>query len=1218
MIKDFVSHAEGRGVTTLTAMLKQATPFQVRTTQDLEPVLPLDPVLVLANNLLSRGSPTLASPYLQNLFSQHFLSPLQSHTHYWDDLLAACDLRMVQSMIKSGLQPDSPLSADYLDLLQWTLTPLAVAKLQKALLQLIMAGTLSLEQDQWNLLVVERDVPCGSIAIQDLSLLFRHLFILEGKGRRLPEIRLRILPGDAFVQATLNQSHHQKGFFLDQQESLQRFDACLDIAQLPAAYYPKLTRPLSPVWVQIRPETTPTQEVPSSFLFSGPLEYPPMGHYEGNLHFTFYMDQVRQSLSYLSQWVLQQDLGKNGQVAVLDRMLQGKDTLAVFPAESSHWETVTLAAFLQPGKTLITHPHPHGLEPMRRHLKALAIEGVATAENAPMDHPCLLYLITGSSLFNASLRALLNRVQALASPLAQIVAYQAESSSLWGTDYELGYTQLGRMLRTFRSHTPLPVTAWTGPTAPEAIKDIAATFHLREEALLLAPQQRFDRALKRLELVTVPFQHSEGLLNNREKELSLAKFPLIKRLLGKQLGEGESGKGIIYYAQEHPYATKSAQSLVNYLSAGESEQLEWLRLEKGATERTGTSPARQLEHFYEGQARILVQEMGQALGADHPQLAFTLHYHLPAQVEGFFQHISGGHEEAQKVIHYLLYNPQDSLAQDKFLNAQFRDHQHLEAGKAPLIALYVMDELLSEIRYPEGFFLRYLEGACREAFGIPVRLGLEEQGSPELVVYYKEASHSQAPRGGQPQEKLVGRIALADLSIRNQASPTDAHALPLLEQLQGLLRPHGSTEEILAWLKQRKCQGLEGAIQEGTGQAFTLILGASNDIPGMIIDILHAEGYGHLEESMIRQLGEVSASGETFLHLLRQVYKDTLASRIREIEYQLRHPSLNYQPARLQQTLKRLQLAPPELDLGVETRKALTQLYYKLRLTRDTRRAIFRLINLGLVTEVAMHPGQAYWVLSVVPKTGHEVLQALEAYLSRYLLPGQVPAWLEKARQRDPDTSLIRNCLFTLIDFEYREIARRRKLAGSFFRDACKRGVQGGELAFRRYLLSYVYHGFTLSPFLPLATQNGADHFATVKHYMAFFQQAPEPLRWLSPKGLAFHLIHSCRSVQRELAMENASLFLLEAMGHLIWAAGHHEASQHLELALEAYKKGFQLLAQKSEPDTWAEAIRAYKAFVMEIDPSLESWLEGAEAINYAAYYAGWLETFTQRFFDFV
>ncbi|HEU5434169.1 MAG TPA: hypothetical protein VFU81_21035, partial [Thermomicrobiales bacterium] len=70
------------------------------------------------------------------------------------------------------------------------LTPHAAARIELALSQALMDGTLRLDRPVWNLAVVEREVPCAELAVRGWLATLGHLCALYGVARGVRQIRL--------------------------------------------------------------------------------------------------------------------------------------------------------------------------------------------------------------------------------------------------------------------------------------------------------------------------------------------------------------------------------------------------------------------------------------------------------------------------------------------------------------------------------------------------------------------------------------------------------------------------------------------------------------------------------------------------------------------------------------------------------------------------------------------------------------------------------------------------------------------------------------------------------------------------------------------------------------------------------------------------------------------------------------------------------------------
>jgi len=91
-----------------------------------------------------------------------------------------------------------------IEALQLALSPFGIARIQKVITLAVLTGALRLDQESWNIAIVERDVPCARLAIEDYKMLLYNIFQLEGKQRKLPEIHLKIYNTPEFQNCQLN------------------------------------------------------------------------------------------------------------------------------------------------------------------------------------------------------------------------------------------------------------------------------------------------------------------------------------------------------------------------------------------------------------------------------------------------------------------------------------------------------------------------------------------------------------------------------------------------------------------------------------------------------------------------------------------------------------------------------------------------------------------------------------------------------------------------------------------------------------------------------------------------------------------------------------------------------------------------------------------------------------------------------------------------------
>src|SRR5690606_30444310 len=90
--------------------------------------------------------------------------------------------------------------------LQLTQSPIAIARLQKTIIEAILTKKLDIQQSQWNVLVKENDVHCAAFAFEDLNQMFENLtaltFVLE--TMKLRNGRLDIIGSQEYLHSPLH------------------------------------------------------------------------------------------------------------------------------------------------------------------------------------------------------------------------------------------------------------------------------------------------------------------------------------------------------------------------------------------------------------------------------------------------------------------------------------------------------------------------------------------------------------------------------------------------------------------------------------------------------------------------------------------------------------------------------------------------------------------------------------------------------------------------------------------------------------------------------------------------------------------------------------------------------------------------------------------------------------------------------------------------------
>ena len=119
------------------------------------------------------------------------------------------------------------LSGSWLDALQIVLAPLAIARIERMMVEAMMAGVLKADAKEWDIAIIERDIPCAALAIADLKEKYEHICSLAGSDETFPPINLCIVTTEEFKSSPLHLGNTVSMNIPD-----RHFNLCMDISML--------------------------------------------------------------------------------------------------------------------------------------------------------------------------------------------------------------------------------------------------------------------------------------------------------------------------------------------------------------------------------------------------------------------------------------------------------------------------------------------------------------------------------------------------------------------------------------------------------------------------------------------------------------------------------------------------------------------------------------------------------------------------------------------------------------------------------------------------------------------------------------------------------------------------------------------------------------------------------------------------------------------------
>ena len=296
----------------------------------------VNPILAVLNNIITRGLPTKASPFIETKFASFGNTPQQN------------DFGSIIFENKN-VDPNN---------LQITQSPVAIARLQKTIIEAILTNKLDIQQSQWNVLVKEKDVPCSALAFEDLKQMFDNLTSLsvDFDKMKFPEVNLEIIGSQEYLDSPLHLDTKAVTSATTQQKN-KAYDLVIDISMAQFEDNKEATfsefKCKNYCYFNIR--SARSRRSQRHIYTSDNIEYKPLvtkdtqGNYED-------IEAIKQHLQYFAQLLFRKEDFRQGQLPILNRALQNKSVIGLLPTGGGKSLTYQLAAMLQPGVTLIIDP----------------------------------------------------------------------------------------------------------------------------------------------------------------------------------------------------------------------------------------------------------------------------------------------------------------------------------------------------------------------------------------------------------------------------------------------------------------------------------------------------------------------------------------------------------------------------------------------------------------------------------------------------------------------------------------------------------------------------------------------------------------------------------------------------------------------------------------------------------------------------------------------
>lgn len=326
---------------------------------------------------------------------------------------------------------------------------------------------------------------------------------------------------------------------------------------------------------------------------------------------------------------------RKGQEALIDSILEGRDTLGMMPTGAGKSLCFQVPALMLEGVTLVISPL---ISLMKDQVSALCQAGIRAAYlNSSLTYPQYRKALANACagvykiIYVAPERLLTEEFLAFSHRMriALVTVDEAHCISQWGQDFRPSYLKVPEFVAQLDER---PVLAAFTATATEEVKrDIAAMLSLRD-----------------------PFTITTGF-NRDNLYFEVDKPPDKMAALLRYLRDNPGKSGIVYCTTR-----KTVEEVCQKLRTAGFPATRY---------HAGLSPEERRdnqEDFLYDRAPLMVATNAFGMGIDKSNVAFVLHYNMPGSMEAYYQEAGRAGRDGQPAQCILYYSGQD-VATNRFL-----------------------------------------------------------------------------------------------------------------------------------------------------------------------------------------------------------------------------------------------------------------------------------------------------------------------------------------------------------------------------------------------------------------------------------------------------------------------------------------------------------------------------------------------------------------------
>lgn len=609
------------------------------------------------------------------------------------------------------------IEGEWAKYLQLVLSPLAVARIEKVIIQAVLNGTLDAAAEKWNIIVIERDVPCAVMAIKHLKQAHYHICQLAGEQCHFPDVSLDIVSTKEFKDSTLHD-----GCRVLTNIPTKKYDLCIDISMLLRDKIDALANTAdADTYYLVR--TSHYNKCDRQIYSACSIRYKPLVEKNSRGEFKE-LNEPKEHLTFFLQEIFRKRGFRKGQLPILSRSLSNKTTIGLLPTGGGKSLTYQLSSMMQPGVTMIIDPLISLMVDQFRGLRDIRIDAsqcVNSTMNREQRTRNLNLMQNGSLIFIflSPERFMMEdfRTNLLAMSRRNNVYFsygvidEVHCVSEWGHDFRTSYLHLGRNMINFmltKSGAPVPVIGLTATASFDVLADVereltlGGNLSLDSESIVrpesdTRPELTYKIIGLKSSFISLKISNDSYDLRpgisqwSIKDEISKCKRNALIELLDKipedleNINTSDDGKACRiedfskddFYSPDNsghynnagivfcPHATGAFgvnrtafgdhPGISDELIANESERLEI------GTFVGGDNPTEDMASFNRNEQNLMVATKAFGMGIDKPNIRYTINLNHPSSIESYVQEAGRAGRDRCNAISYLLYEPTEYI-----------------------------------------------------------------------------------------------------------------------------------------------------------------------------------------------------------------------------------------------------------------------------------------------------------------------------------------------------------------------------------------------------------------------------------------------------------------------------------------------------------------------------------------------------------------------------